>query len=129
MAAAGSAVGLGNLWKFPYITFDNQGGSFVLVYVVCIAVVGLPIMVAKGGTPLNWFDSFDYLASNWLLPLGGLAIAVFAGWTLTRSESEEEYGAGAPAGRGDYDLWRVLTRYVSPILVATVLLYKVGVFG
>ncbi len=48
MAAAGSAVGLGNLWKFPYITFDNQGGSFVLVYIVCIAVVGLPIMVTKG---------------------------------------------------------------------------------
>jgi NSS family neurotransmitter:Na+ symporter len=32
LAAAGSAIGLGNLWKFPYITFENNGGAFVLVY-------------------------------------------------------------------------------------------------
>jgi len=47
MAAAGSAIGLGNLWKFPYITWDNRGGAFVLVYLVCIAAVGLPIMMAE----------------------------------------------------------------------------------
>jgi NSS family neurotransmitter:Na+ symporter len=47
MAAAGSAVGLGNIWKFPYITGENGGGLFVLIYLVCIAVVGLPIMVAE----------------------------------------------------------------------------------
>lgn len=47
LAAAGSAIGLGNLWKFPYITWDNEGGAFVLVYLVCICAVGLPIMVAE----------------------------------------------------------------------------------
>jgi neurotransmitter:Na+ symporter, NSS family len=47
LAAAGSAVGLGNLWKFPYITFENHGGAFVLVYLAAIAVVGVPIMVAE----------------------------------------------------------------------------------
>jgi NSS family neurotransmitter:Na+ symporter len=47
LAAAGSAIGLGNLWKFPYITWDNQGGAFVLVYLACIVVVGLPIMMAE----------------------------------------------------------------------------------
>jgi NSS family neurotransmitter:Na+ symporter len=47
LAAAGSAVGLGNLWKFPYITWDNQGGAFVLVYLVCIALIGLPIMMTE----------------------------------------------------------------------------------
>ena len=46
-AAVGSAVGLGNLWKFPYIAWDNGGGAFVLVYLVAIAIVGLPIMVAE----------------------------------------------------------------------------------
>lgn len=47
LAAAGSAIGLGNLWKFPYITWDNGGGVFVLMYLVCIAAVGLPIMMAE----------------------------------------------------------------------------------
>lgn len=47
LAAAGSAVGLGNIWKFPYITGVNGGGAFVAVYLVCIAVVGLPIFVAE----------------------------------------------------------------------------------
>ena len=47
LAAAGSAIGLGNLWKFPYITWSNDGGAFVLVYLVCILIVGLPIMMAE----------------------------------------------------------------------------------
>lgn len=47
MAATGSAVGLGNIWKFPYITGENGGGAFVLVYLACIAAVGLPILMAE----------------------------------------------------------------------------------
>jgi NSS family neurotransmitter:Na+ symporter len=47
LAAAGSAIGLGNIWKFPYITGLNGGGAFVLVYLVCIALVGLPVMAAE----------------------------------------------------------------------------------
>ncbi|MCG6116582.1 MAG: sodium-dependent transporter [Aquimonas sp.] len=47
LAAAGSAVGLGNIWRFPYLTSDNGGGAFVLVYLACIAAVGLPILFAE----------------------------------------------------------------------------------
>lgn len=47
LAATGAAVGLGNIWKFPYITGENGGGAFVLIYLVCIALVGLPIMIAE----------------------------------------------------------------------------------
>lgn len=47
LAAAGSAIGLGNLWKFPYITYENNGGAFVLVYLAAIVLVGAPIMVAE----------------------------------------------------------------------------------
>ena len=47
LAAAGSAVGLGNIWKFPYIAGDNGGGAFVLLYLLCIAFVGVPIMMAE----------------------------------------------------------------------------------
>ncbi|WP_417543358.1 sodium-dependent transporter [Marinobacter sp.] len=47
LAATGSAVGLGNIWKFPYVTGENGGGAFVLVYLLCIAVIGIPIMMAE----------------------------------------------------------------------------------
>lgn len=47
LAATGSAVGLGNIWKFPYITGENGGGAFVLVYLICLAAIGLPIMMAE----------------------------------------------------------------------------------
>ncbi|HED36208.1 MAG TPA: sodium-dependent transporter [Gammaproteobacteria bacterium] len=46
-AATGSAVGLGNIWKFPYITGENGGGAFVLIYLICIAAIGVPIMMAE----------------------------------------------------------------------------------
>lgn len=47
LAAVGSAVGLGNVWKFPYITGEYGGGAFVLVYLGCVALIGLPIMIAE----------------------------------------------------------------------------------
>lgn len=47
LAATGSAVGLGNVWKFPYVTGENGGGAFVLVYLLCIAIIGIPIMMAE----------------------------------------------------------------------------------
>ncbi len=47
LAAIGSAVGLGNIWKFPYIVGENGGGAFVLVYLLCIALVGVPVLIAE----------------------------------------------------------------------------------
>ena len=47
LAVTGSAVGLGNIWKFPYIAGQNGGGAFVLVYLACVFVIGLPIMMSE----------------------------------------------------------------------------------
>lgn len=47
LAAAGSAIGLGNIWRFPYITGENGGGAFILVYLLCVALVGLPVMICE----------------------------------------------------------------------------------
>lgn len=47
LAATGSAVGLGNIWKFPYITGQNGGGAFVLVYLGCILLIGIPLLMAE----------------------------------------------------------------------------------
>ncbi|MFI3189750.1 MAG: sodium-dependent transporter, partial [Methylococcales bacterium] len=47
LAATGSAVGLGNIWKFPYIAGENGGSAFVMVYVLCVVLMGIPIMMAE----------------------------------------------------------------------------------
>ncbi len=47
LAATGSAVGLGNIWKFPYMAGESGGGAFVLIYLVCIAAIGLPLLMAE----------------------------------------------------------------------------------
>ncbi len=101
LAASGSAVGLGNIWKFPYITGENGGGAFVLVYLLCIAVVGIPIMIAEvmigrrgGCSPLN--SMRNLVSSGGLSPrwkwVGGMGMlasflilsfySVIGGWAL-----------------------------------------------
>jgi NSS family neurotransmitter:Na+ symporter len=47
LAVTGSAVGLGNIWKFPYIAGQNGGGAFVLVYLFCVFVIGMPVMMSE----------------------------------------------------------------------------------
>ncbi len=47
LAVTGSAVGLGNIWKFPYLAGANGGGAFVLVYLVCVLLIGMPVMMAE----------------------------------------------------------------------------------
>jgi len=101
LAATGSAVGLGNIWKFPYITGEHGGGAFVLVYLVCISLIGVPIMMAEillgrrgRRSPINTMrhlaqeegrnGGWRYL--GWLGILSGFLIlsyySVIAGWAL-----------------------------------------------
>ena len=101
LAAAGSAVGLGNIWKFPYIAGENGGGAFVLVYLVCVAVVGIPIMMAEvligregRQSPINTMRFLTqqhhrkptWVMIGWMGVLAGFLIlsyyAVIAGWAL-----------------------------------------------
>ena len=47
LAAAGSAVGLGNIWKFPYMAGENGGGAFVIIYLLCVVAISFPVMIAE----------------------------------------------------------------------------------
>ncbi len=103
MAAVGSAVGLGNIWKFPYITGEYGGGAFVLVYLFCIALVGLPLMYSeliigrRGGSDIlgamrNLAGSGSVAGRILAYTTGAMAVAsgflilsfysVVAGWAL-----------------------------------------------
>ena len=47
LASAGSAVGLGNIWRFPFETGNHGGAAFILLYLVCVLILGIPIMIAE----------------------------------------------------------------------------------
>ena len=101
LAATGSAVGLGNIWKFPYITGQNGGGAFVLVYLLCIACIGIPIMMSEvllgrrgRQSPINTMKmlaaqegrSSKWVFLGWSGVVAGFLIlsyySVIAGWAL-----------------------------------------------
>lgn len=101
LASAAAAVGLGNIWKFPYVMGENGGGAFVLVYLLCIAFIGLPIMMAEVVIGRRGRHSPGYAAkavaeeserssgwqvAGWLGMLTGYLVlsfyAVIAGWGL-----------------------------------------------
>lgn len=97
LASAGSAVGLGNIWRFPYETGENGGAAFIIIYLGCVLLIGIPIMVAEfligrrsrsntagayqrlaPGTPWKWVGRMGVLAGFLILSY----YTVVAGWTL-----------------------------------------------
>ena len=97
LAAAGSAVGLGNIWRFPYETGNHGGAAFILVYLACVFMLGMPIMIAEftvgRHSKASTGRAYKVLAPGthwkWLGYLGVLAgflilgyYSVVAGWTL-----------------------------------------------
>lgn len=101
LAAVGFSVGLGNIWRFPYMTGENGGGAFVLVYLACVLLVSIPIVMAElamgrrgGMTPATTFArlaeaegrSRYWSAAGWLAIVTVFLIisyyCVIGGWTL-----------------------------------------------
>nr|MBS0020396.1 sodium-dependent transporter [Gammaproteobacteria bacterium] len=101
LAATGSAVGLGNIWKFPYIAGENGGGAFVLLYLLCVAVIGIPVMMAEtligrrgGQSPIHSYAllarqegrSRGWQAAGWSAVVASLLIlsfySVIGGWAI-----------------------------------------------
>ncbi len=101
LAATGSAVGLGNIWRFPYITGEGGGGAFVLVYILCVVGIGVPVMMAEimlgrrgRQSPINTMRTLAeetgrsrlWAGMGWMGMVAGFLIlsfySVVAGWTL-----------------------------------------------
>lgn len=105
LAVTGSAVGIGNIWKFPYIAGQNGGGAFVLVYLLCVFLIGLPVMMSEiligrrgrrnpvatmallgeeeGSTrQWRWLGALGVIAGIFILSY----YSVVAGWTLAYAQ-------------------------------------------
>lgn len=97
MLSAGCAIGCGNVWKFPWMCGQNGGGSFMLVYVICLLILGLPAMVmelsvgrAAQTSPLYMYEKLSG-KRKWKIPgivclIGNIALIAFysvvAGWII-----------------------------------------------
>ncbi len=125
MAAVGAAVGLGNIWKFPYMAGMNGGGAFVLVYLVCVVVVAVPILTAElllgrraGRNPVATMRTLaiaEGAGPRWAV-VGGMGVAagyliltyysVIAGWAMAyvpRALAGAFAGATAPELQAAFD--------------------------
>ena len=153
-AAIGSAVGLGNIWKFPYMTGENGGAVFVLVYLACVIFIGFPIMMAEivlgrrgRHSPVQTMRhlakqdnrSTNWQVIGWLGMLAGVMIlsfyVVISGWTaayLMDSIFNTFDGFDQPAASGHFDRlvsspWRLLAWHtLMVVLVAWVILRGVN---
>ena len=115
LASAGSAVGLGNIWRFPYETGQHGGAAFILIYLFCIILLGMPVMISEfligrrsrantagayqilaPGTPWRWVGFLGVLTGFLILSY----YSVVAGWTL---EFVMEAGVNGFAGKTPAD--------------------------
>ncbi len=117
LAAVGSAVGLGNMWRFPYVTAESGGAAFLVLYLAMVLVVGLPMMLAEfsvgRGAEKSPIEALAHYGGPAWKPLGGLFVltgllilsyyAVIAGWTMryTLAALVEGFQGVDAAGRFD----------------------------
>ena len=125
LASAGSAVGLGNIWRFPFETGNHGGAAFILIYLACVLLLGAPIMIAEfligrrsrantagayqklaPGTPWRWVGRMGVLAGFLILSY----YSVVAGWTL---EFICEAGSNSFSGKSAADFIASFNGFVS----------------
>jgi NSS family neurotransmitter:Na+ symporter len=118
LAVTGSAVGLGNIWKFPYIAGQNGGGAFVIVYLFCVFLIGMPVMmseilIGRRGrrnpvSTMALLGEEEGSSKHWRL-VGGVGViagililsyySVIAGWTVAYVHKSVigSFAGGSPA--------------------------------
>lgn len=147
MAAAGSAVGLGNIWRFPYMTGENGGGAFILIYLAFVFVIGLSVMIAEFAigrrTGLAAVGAYKSYSDRWTFAgVIGVVSAFFimgfypvvGGWSLAYVFKSLTGLLGDPAGIGDV-FGGFITGSVEPLvwmlvfLVMNILIVAKGIAG
>ncbi len=119
LLSAGCAIGIGNVWKFPWMAGQYGGGAFVLAYLVFLLILGVPTLTIPGHDIL---DTEDFIVSNLLLPGGSLLFILFCptryGWGWDRFLAEANEGAGLKLAK-----WlQPYMTYALPTIVAVILI-------
>jgi neurotransmitter:Na+ symporter, NSS family len=119
----------------PVVSFANETFGWsrkkaTIISALTAWFVGIGSALSNGAvelfTNLKVMDRFDYLASNWTLPIGGMLISLFCGWVLTHQDKKSEL---LESEQKFYASWNFIIRYVSPLLVLIVILNKIGILN
>lgn len=147
LAATGSAVGLGNLWKFPYITGEYGGSAFVLAYLLCILIIGIPVMMSeimlgRDGrmSPIKTMQTLThkyasprfFAAMGWIGAVSGFLIlsfySVVAGWALVYvGKMASGMFAGADAAVANQALGGLHSAALTQLIAHTAFMTMTGV--
>ena len=96
LASAGSAVGLGNVWRFPTEVGNNGGAAFIFIYLLCIAFIGIPVMMSEfligRHTHANTISAFAMLAPGKWWRIEGVAVLLYCHQRLDPLLSHRECG-------------------------------------
>jgi NSS family neurotransmitter:Na+ symporter len=118
LAAAGSAIGLGNIWRFPYITSEHGGGAFIIIYLGCILLLGLPLLIAEfavgHNSKCNPVDAFSKIKRGWgwLGAMGLISVTIIMGYYFVISGWTINYAVSSATNSitGDYgDFFQAFT--------------------
>jgi NSS family neurotransmitter:Na+ symporter len=100
------------------------GAVFVFTILAALSFSDVPVLATMQvfGEKVGWFSTADHFVSNWMLPTGGLAITIAAGWMMTREKTEGELVDGTEPGWFRYGAWRFFIRFVAPVAVAAIII-------
>ena len=118
IAAIGSAVGLGNIWRFPYLAGTSGGSAFVLVYILMSITFGVSLLVAE----------LDFLCNNLLLPIGGVLLCIVVGYIWRVDRAIEEITQNGEHPFFGKEVWGWIIRYIAPVGILAILLGGTGIF-
>ena len=143
LVAAGSAIGLGSIWRFPYMAGEHGGAAFLLVYLLCVFIVGIPVMLAEfavgRATKQNAVGGFRTLSRPWRWlgyngVLGALLISgyyyIVAGWSLEYMVSSfgKLYSSGLDFGE-QFKLFQVSPRQAIYTIIFIILTHLIIIRG
>lgn len=149
MALAGSAIGLGNIWRFPYMVGENGGAAFILIYIICSLILSIPIFLSESLigklSRRNGYEAFNVLApgTRWssfaLIPMlgsfviisyysvvGGWSIDYFFGACTASLNAETQEQAQAVFASSSTVAWRTIASFTA-FLGITALITALGV--
>ena len=155
MAAIGSAVGLGNIWRFPYTTYENGGGAFIIPYLIALLTAGIPLLFLdyaighrhRGGAPLSYrrfsphFEVFGWwqmmvnviIGLYYAVVLGWAAIYTFFSFSKTWGDKPVDFFVGEFLKMGDitqgvsFDFVGLVTGPLIAVWVVALLVLALGV--
>ena len=144
MAMIGSAIGLGNIWRYPYVLYSNGGGSFFIPYVIAILIMGIPFLILEYGLGFSFKESFSKLMRSirpefeiiaWMLVLFVFIVVIYymviLSWDFVYLINSFNFGWGNdPASFftsyvGGSSNLASFTTIIFPTLICTLILWTV----